>query len=560
MSKTNKIFQSIPVKIPDRSGFDLTTERICTAPVGTLVPINWFPVVPGDTISSGVSFKVTLPPFAAPFSGRIDAEITAFFVPYRQIWSGWESFITQNYGIQKPISGGRNDLTPELCPYVLFSEIYGQGILRNGLNLFECLGVPSVGQTDRPTDFMVNALPALAYHWIVDNYYRDSNNMKPFFPKVPVTSSLQSLTYSALRAAELTRLLPKTYPYASSVASGPNPDQPYRLSLSSISTSSNARLLAEVDSSLTLNSLRQRCWEKDYFTTATSRPQAGDPASITFEVQSEATQEGITGMGAITIAQIRQANSLQKWLERQNIAGTEYGMNILAHFGVVPPSATLNQPILLGTCRTPVYVGSVENNSNAAAPNGTKTNPYGSALGTAAGFGSAADKGSLISNYDIKEHGCVIFMFSLVPHAYYATGTERDLMHMHYGDFLWPEFANVGDQPIYLRELCLDESGSTESPSVFGYAQRYSEYKFKRDRIIGPALINGGLSPYALSRGFDPTDQGQTDLGSQFLEIPTDFLDQVYSVSSNVGYGCIVDAFFDTKALRILPEYSLPML
>lgn len=558
MSKTNKIFQSIPVKIPDRSGFDLTTERICTAPVGTLVPINWFPVVPGDTISSGVSFKVTLPPFAAPFSGRIDAEITAFFVPYRQVWNGWESFITQNYGIQKPIAGGRNDLTPELCPYVLFSEIYGQGSLTNGLSLFECLGVPSVGQTERPTEFMVNALPALAYHWIVDNYYRDSNNVKPFFPKISVPTALGT-SYTSIQGALLARAM-RYMPYRMQSSGAAVTDQPYRLSLSNPSLASNERLLAEIDSSLSLNSLRQRCWEKDYFTTATTRPQAGEPASITFEVNSEATQDGISGVGNITIAQIRQANSLQKWLERQNIAGTEYGMNILAHFGVVPPSATLNQPILLGTCRTPVYVGSVENNSNAAAPSGAKTNPYGSALGTAAGFGSAANKGSLITNYDIKEHGCIMFLFSLVPHAYYATGTERDLMHMHYGDFLWPEFANIGDQPIYLRELCLDESGSSENPTVFGYAQRYSEYKFKRDRIIGPALISGGLSPYALSRGFDPTDQGQTDLGSQFLEIPTDFLDQVYSVSSNVGYGCIVDAFFDTKALRILPEYSLPML
>lgn len=100
MSKLNKIFNSIPVTIPDRSGFDLSHESIGTATTGTVIPVTHFEVLPGDTISMGSMLSVSLPPFAVPFKGRIDAELTAAFIPYRLIWSGWQNFITQNQEYQ----------------------------------------------------------------------------------------------------------------------------------------------------------------------------------------------------------------------------------------------------------------------------------------------------------------------------------------------------------------------------------------------------------------------------------------------------------------------------
>lgn len=555
MSKLNKIFQSVPVKIPDRSGFDLSHESLFTTKVGTITPASVFEVLPGDTFSIGAMQKVTLPPFAVPFMGRIDACLEAFFIPNRLLWKGWQAFITQNNGVQSasynpglnpiPSSGTSPFGVPTSVPVVDISASSNSPYVGNS-SLAHYLGV-KIGDSSFP-QYTVSALPFLAYHKVCDDWYRDENNMKPFFCKNPLITSSSSSTQS-----NFVNLLPHFINSASAgTALAPV------LSLAPSDTSINNSLAQMVDMSIGLGSLRQRCWAKDYFTTATTRPQAGTASSVTFDTSGNT--------GSFTIATLRAANSLQKWLERNNIAGTDYGGQILSHFGVTPPDAVLDKAVLLGQQRMPVVVGSVENNNGTpdvqVTTQDTK-NPFGAALGSAAGFGSGFDKGSLVDEFTAKEHGFIMIMFSLVPHAYYDTGIDRTFLHRTYGDFAWPEFANIGDQPILTLELSQNEAGQ-EAPiteqDIFGYAQRYVEYKMKLDRVSGLLEEGQNLSVYALKRGFD-NQNGNPALGKDFLTIPVDYLDQVSNVNTKVSeFGCICDVYFDARALRVLPEYSLPSL
>lgn len=548
MSKRNSIFTTVPMRIPDRSGFDLSHEHIFTANTGTLVPAASFEVLPGDKVSLGSLFRTTLPPFAVPFMGRIDACLDAFFVPHRIVWKGWESFITQNNGVSPMASSGTGTPPPISVPVFLpsnNSSVIGPGTLSDYLGYKvgpASTVVPNVG---------MSALKFLAYQKICDDWYRDDNNVLPFFAKNPPGSLPGSETWSGNNSL-LPRVINSFSPTL--VAGSGNAGNPPSLSLSA--PSGNTVQLATtigVDGTIGLGSLRQRSWAKDYFTTATPQPQAGAASSVAFDTS------GATGQ--FTIASLRAANSLQKWMERNNIAGTRYGDQILAHFGVLPPSAVMDRAILLGSCRTPVIIGSVENNSNAESS--TKNGPFGNTLGSAAGFGSATEKGSLIDSFDVKEHGYIFVMYSLVPHSYYNSGFDRELRHISYGDFAWPEFSNIGDQPIFEGELTV----RANSPlGTFAYNQRYSEYKSKLDRISGLLSdLNTGsdqqgppdLSMYALQRGFN----GTPALGKSFLEIPTNYLDQVFAVSADVsGFSCLVDCYFDCSVLRVLPEYSLPSL
>lgn len=554
MSFLNKIFQSIPVKIPDRSGFDLSHEVLSTAQVGTVTPVTFVECIPGDTISMGSVMKVTLPPMAVPFMGRIDAELTAAFIPNRLLWQGWQSFITQNNGFQSggvpgsAASGGTGELDiPVRVPVVQITDSdtsVGPG------SLFDYLGYKAAGTASVS---LVSALPALAYHKFCDDWIRDENNMKPFFPKTALGA------YHNAGGSEVsisgTGVHPGLLPFSASgrftATSNLYPLLTPNMTPLGSGSSSESGLSSPwpTDETLTLGGLRQRCWAKDYFTTATTRPQAGAASSVVFDTS------GATG--SFTISTLRAANSLQKWMERNNIASTDYGDQIMAHFGVRPPDAVLNRSILLGSVRTPVYVGSVENNTgtgNASTP-GTKS-PFGNILGAAAGFASGADKGTLVDDFTVKEHGILMVFFTLIPHAYYATGIDRQLLHTGYGDFAWPEFANIGDQEIRTGELTAQGSSSISS-TPFGYNQRYSEYKFMGDRIAGLLRDGESLDVYALQRSFSSVPE----LGKEFLEIPTTYLDQVLGVSSEVGgFGCMLDVFFDCQALRVLPEYSLPSL
>lgn len=567
MSFLNKIFQSVPVKIPDRSGFDLSHEVLSTAKVGTVVPITYIECLPGDTISMGSLMKVTLPPMAVPFMGRIDAELTAAFIPNRLLWNGWQSFITQNNGtnpgsatpssIAGGVESGPNMLNvPYSVPMVNMNELGW-----SAAEIAEFSGAGSLADYlgyKRPQssgnlmgDRYISALPFLAYHKFADDWLRDENNMKPFFPKM----AARNYMYENGNADNVwpdgfhAGLLPfdtmggyRSNPGQTAVVLTPRSSS----ILLHNSTPDNLDPNFPVDIMLALGRLRQRCWAKDYFTTATTRPQAGAAASVVFDTSGST--------GGFTVSSLRAASSLQRWMEINNISGTDYGSHIASHFGVFPPDAVLQRSVLLGSVRTPVYVGSVENNTGTGAESGTKS-PFGNTLGAAAGFASAADKGSLVDNFTCKEHGILMVFFTLIPHAYYNTGVDRQLLHLGIGDFAFPEFANIGDQEIRTGELTV--SGSLVAGSAFGYNQRYSEYKFKGDRISGLLRDGENLDVYALQRGFDSVP----DLGKDFLTIPTDYLDQVSGVASDVsGFGCMIDAYFDCQALRVLPEYSLPSL
>lgn len=579
MSFLNKIFQSIPVKIPDRSGFDLSHECLSTAKVGTVVPITHIEVMPGDSISMGTLMKVTLPPMAVPFMGRIDAELTAAFIPYRLLWNGWQSFITQNNGFNPgavtPTAGSLNNgqgsayidsqanqmNVPYSVPLVnmnestwssnLIEEFSGAGSLADYLGYKRI----SNGLTPLAGDRYLSALPFLAYHKFCDDWIRDENNMRPFFPKMAANTYMYSP--GNVDNIDHNYFSPGLLPTDCMGGYRASPGM-QAVIMSPLDESIRGQYFTDMNPNFpvtykyALGSLRQRCWAKDYFTTATTRPQAGAASSVVFDTSGST--------GAFTISTLRAASQLQKWMERNNIAGTDYGSILQAHFGVKPPDAVLQRSVLLGSVRTPVYVGSVENNTGTGAvdtggdPVGTKS-PYGNTLGAAGGFASAADKGTLVDNFTAHEHGVIMVFFTLIPHAYYNTGVDRQLLHLSVGDFAWPEFANIGDQEIRTGELTV--AGSLNPGSVFGYNQRYSEYKFKGDRISGLVRDGENMSVYALQRGFTTVPA----LGSDFLEIPTDFLDQVFGVSSTVsGFGCMIDAYFDCQALRILPEYSLPSL
>lgn len=512
MSHLSKVFNKVPVKIQKRSGFDLSHENFFTASTGTLTPCYVEEVLPGDKFSIGTAMQVKMPPFAVDFYGRIDAKLEFFFVPNRLVWGGWQQFITasSNGG---PDGGNTTSYT---VPFVNSSSARA-----NPGTLYDYLGCKKAqGSTGYSAG--LNALPFLAYQKIWDDWYRDSLLQKPFFTEgVP-----------------------------GSVASAPTvKDMPYILS------SKNVRGTDVGYDGVALESLRQRNWSKDYFTSCTTRPQNGAAASLSFEV-ADAT-------GSFSIASLRAANALQKWLERNGIAGNRYYDQILAHFGVVPSDASVQRSLFLGSLTSPVIVNSVNQTATSSVSN--STNPF-STVGSSYGKAQCFEKGSLVKGFEAKEHGYIIGIFSLVPHANYSSGIRRHLIGRQYNsDFAWPEFSGIGDQKVYVAEI---NSSSSMGQNTFGYNQRYSEYKYHDDEVHGylrdGTMVSGAdfaidLTPYALQRSITGTDA--ITISSAFIQIPTNFLDNQLAATEKLSeYSCMVDCYFDVKSLRTLPEYSLPCL
>lgn len=526
MSHLSKVFNKVPVKVQKRSGFDMSHENLFSAKIGTLIPASVEEVMPGDVVSVGGALSVELPPLATNFKGRVDARLEAFFVPNRLLWAGWQDFICQDPNHAPAVPG--YSVATSIPKVQVTPAVSSAGTLSDYLGFK--LG-PVSGSTN------LNALPFLAYQKIWDDWYRDSNIQQPFF--LDGAASSDPGTPGGLRVAEL----PFTRRSGVMDAQGAGWS-----AVGSLQGYNGSSLLG----------LKQRNFAKDYFTTMTTAPQAGAASELQFNVEIDEEAAEVYGIGKFSIASLRTANALQKWLERNNIAGTRYYDQILAHYGVLPSDAVFQRSVLLGSMTTPVIVNSIA--QQAQGTNNQTKNPYANSTGAMFGKGNAFGKDSLIDNFEVKEHGFIFIIFSLVPHAYYSSGCRRYMMVRDGSDtFAFPEFAGIGDQPVYKGELYSDNVGTVGESNwdTVGYSQRYAEYKYHDDEIHGLLRDGASLNSFVLSRAFD----SGVSLNSSLLEIPTNFMDSVMVTTAGVsGFNAIVDCYFDAKYVRPLPEYSLPSL
>lgn len=526
----NDLFKKVPIEVPNKSGFDESHEHFFTAKVGTLVPVMADLLLPNDTVSLGVSAEIQLPPMATDFYGRVKAHFEQFFVPLRLLYGGWQDLITSNSVNGNYDYSESSDMVKYLPAFDIPLSEMGPGSLSDylgyGFILNEAVWPSST------TIRAFNPLKYVAYHKIWNDYYRDSRIQLPCFVHNPDPNlgDVGALPY-------------RTYTGNSQEIFGPS--------------------YLRLADSVPVYSLRQRNWARDYFTNGTPLPQAGDPARVAFGIDNN--------QGSFSIQSLRAANSLQMWLERNNVAGFRYGDQIRAHFGIYPSDAALDRPLYLGRQIFDVYNKSVfQNDGNTSESN--SNNPFstvGSKYGSPLGVGS----GELCGKFTASEHGYLMTIYSLVPDAIYSDTLDKDFWYMGYANFPFPLLQGVGDEPISLSELvgakCAAQI-SDDPQSVleslwqipFAYTQRYANHKFKLDRVSGLLKDNQSLQSFALQRSFDFSNGVDgISLGSDFLEIPTNFLDGVSAVNGDVSkYGCWVDAHFNYHKVSTLSAYSIPTL
>lgn len=555
MSKTNKIFQKVPVQIQNYSGFDLSHYNLGTLKCGTLVPVLVEPLIPGDKITVGNLTQVDLPPLATNFYGRVDVKLEAFFVPYRLLLQQWQKFMrykndfkameTNTYAVYSRLPQIR-------VPYTAFASG----------GLLDYLGYKTSEMSTGNVN-LVNPLPLLAYHKIYDCWYRDKLLQKPVF----VEESPSTIT-----TATAIRNLPWYSIPMSNDYEWESPDLPSDSEFPSLMSPVVVNGYNATGTTLANNSkfndghlvwdLRQRNFAKDYFTTATTEPQAGDPVSLRFDVplEAQASEEGTvegTGYGAFTIAALRAANSLQQFVERNNLAGDDYGDQIQARFGVRPSDVALNYPIFLGSASYDVYNRSVFQTAETSSED--SANPF-KTIGAEYGKASSMGKSSLVGNFQCTEHGLIMVMASLVPHAFYSTGIRRYLMASELSDFPEPLLASIGDEPIYKEELIGNVNTSQVwQKNVFGYTGRYSSAKFANDEVHGLLRDGENLDAFAIQRSFD--DILTTELGTEFIQIPTNLMDQVMAADTGLtGFTAWYQMYFEVHKASQLPVYSIPTL
>lgn len=516
MAHYSKLFNEQKIDVQNRSGFDLSFENSLTMRVGTLTPVLVEEVLPNETYDLGFLTQVQLPPMATDFYGRVDLRLEAFFVPNRIIWGGWQNFMTMPQN--NPYNS--HSVRPASVPYFTnanvavstFNNVFGPG------SLSDYLGVKAQllqSNASAQTITVPNILPYLAYHKIYDDWYRNSKIQNPVFVKP--AGSIGSGT-SALKYA----------PYAAQTIIAGDFDASF----------------GDVTS---WYQLRQRNWAKDYYTTAALYPQAsGDLAGSTVTADES---------GTFSIGALRAANTLQRWLDRNNIAGERYADQIKATFGVYPSDSTTDRALFLGAESIGIYNKSVYTTANAGSSN---QNPFSNLAGAKTANAQAVGDGQLIDSFHSTEHGYLFVIASIVPHATYSTGTRRMFLHNKIGDFANPLLQGLGEQAIYNTELTNKLPTSiTDYGDIFGYQQQYSEYKYHDDEVHGKLRDGETLDAFSLQRSFGAAPT----LGTDFVQIPTDYMNQVTAVADYMSnYGAWANFYFSFKKVSPLSEYVIPTL
>lgn len=518
MSNYNKIFHKVPVEVQNRSGFNKSHDNKYTAKVGTLVPVLVDDVLPNTKVRLNLGTEIQLPPMASDFYGRVYGKFEAFFVPFRLLYGGWQELITH----QDDASGYVTSTAGQKAKFLPSLELPSVAFAKGSLS--DMLGA-KLGSSTNQAVTIENPLSYIAYHKIWDDWYRDSRIQKSCFSR---TAGVTGSQYTE----------PSNFVY----------NMPYRTFYGN-----SPYVFAEGYNGLAdghnVYDLRQRNWHRDYFTNATTAPQMGSVSKITFRT------DGTTG--EFTMPQLFAANALQKWAQINNLAGNRYADQIKAHFGVLPSDAILDRTIYLGSKTVDIYnkgVYTTGNVSNNQQPFDSVATKYANSIGV-----QSLNGDMLINDFTATEHGFVFVMFSLVPEAVYSTGIRKYLTKNKMSDFAFPALAHMGDQEIRLSELAGVDPQGLYADTVFGYTQRYSEYKYMIDEVHGLMRDGGSLDVFALQRSFDY--EAMPNLGSSFLEIPTDYLDQVTATVGDVSkYGCWCVTHFDYKISTPLPAYSIPTL
>ena len=558
MSHKSPILEKQPVSIQNLNGFDLSHINTGTAICAKLTPVLRKLLMPGSKFSLGIAMNVELPPLATNFFGRIDAVVECFFVPCAILSGGWKQFISNQVATMFPADQSAiENAGGYALPLISFGDpstynLY-QSLESSNRGLSDYLGVRFYENADwgYPEPILLNMLPYLAYHRIWDVFYRNPSVTKTIFAVNPNWENAYpatSVSGFVMGRKNVCYVWHSFYAEESFTYSGSsNP--------STIKSASNIFSLASelaFPDGISILAMRQRNWSRVYFTAASRNPQMGNPSSVGVTVDLN------TGEGEITVAALRAANSLQKWLEAMNYDPSYRGI-MRNHFGVSPSDAEMDEPSYIGRVVIPVYQKSVYQ-QNDQTGSGSVPNPFAGAgdLASKGASGSFSGEGQICQKYRVNCFGYLMGIFSLVPHAMYPYGVDREMFATGIGDFPFPELQGVGMDGIKNYEIFADPS--LNAPNLFddwAYIGRYSSYKYIEDSVHGELRPGRTLQAFVLQRQFSSLPAYST----AFFEIPETALNGVFATNvSLTNFSCWYEIYWVFKLVQPLAAYCVPTL
>lgn len=520
-------FAQVPNAEIQRSQFDRSHGWKGTFLASYLVPFYVDEVLPGDTHNLQVHTMARMATPLVPYMDNLFAETFFFFVPNRLVWNNWEKFM----GAQED-PGDSIDFT---IPVLDKDPGFTVALADRG----DYLGIQP--NAYGPTSPDINALPFRGMNLIWNEWFRDQNLQD----SLDVNKDDGPDAY-----ADYPMLVRgKRYDYFTSALPWPQKGDAVTLPLGTsaeVLRKNNAVygfFYQSGTNTPSVNSTITAAGGVGRVTAATGGadlaydPKGGNSVSNLYADLSTAT--------AATINSIREAFQIQRLLERDARGGTRYVEILLSHFGVTAPDFRLQRPEYLGGSSTRIVTNPVAQTSSTDA-----TTPQGNL----AAFGTFAHSGRNGFVKSFVEHGYLFGFIQVRADLNYQTGLDRMWSRQTRYDFYWPALSHLGEQPVYNKELFVADVVATDE-AVFGYQERYAEYRYKRSNITGLFRSNavGTIDYWHFAQDYD---SAPTLNGAFILDSTSTILTRNIAVPTEPQFLC--DIYLNLKSARPMPTYSVP--